>query len=102
MSADIANYMKNVGVMNGRLTAPKENEPGQYSNRGYPYLNVPSTRFYQEYAKYASDYFVGVEAQGLNPDDPYEWEVISGDELPSAQWEHTLLMTDHGVEILTY
>ena len=35
-------------------------------------------------------------------DDPYGWEVISWDEKPSAQWEHTLLMTDDGVEILTY
>ena len=33
---------------------------------------------------------------------PYGWEVISEDELPSAQWEHTLLMTENGVEILSY
>ena len=38
----------------------------------------------------------------IDADDPYGWEVISEDELPSAQWEHTLLMTEHGVEILTY
>ena len=38
----------------------------------------------------------------IDADDPYGWEVISGDEKPSAQWEHTLLMTDHGVEVLTY
>ena len=37
----------------------------------------------------------------IDSDDPYGWEVISGDEKPSAQWEHTLLMTDHGVEVLT-
>ena len=30
------------------------------------------------------------------------WTVYSDDELPSAQWEHTFLMTDHGLEILTY
>ena len=34
-------------------------------------------------------------------DDPYGWEVISYDEKPSAQWEHTFLMTEEGVEILT-
>jgi methionyl aminopeptidase len=28
--------------------------------------------------------------------------VITEDEQPSAQWEHTLVMTEHGVEILTY
>ena len=38
----------------------------------------------------------------IDGDDPYGWEVISDDELPSAQWEHTFLMTEHGVEILTY
>lgn len=38
----------------------------------------------------------------IDEEDPFGWEVISDDELPSAQWEHTLLMTEHGVEILTY
>jgi len=38
----------------------------------------------------------------IDADDPFGWEVISGDEQPSAQWEHTFLMTEHGVEILTY
>lgn len=38
----------------------------------------------------------------IDEGDPYGWEVISGDELPSAQWEHTLVMTETGVEILTY
>ncbi len=38
----------------------------------------------------------------IDKDDPYGWEVITWDEQPSAQWEHTLLMTEHGVEILTY
>ena len=38
----------------------------------------------------------------IDSDDPYGWEVISGDEKPSAQWEHTFLMTETGVEILSY
>lgn len=38
----------------------------------------------------------------VDEEDPFGWEVISWDEQPSAQWEHTLLMTEHGVEILTY
>ena len=38
----------------------------------------------------------------IDADDEYGREVITGDELPSAQWEHTFLMTEHGVEILTY
>ncbi|MCM1371802.1 MAG: type I methionyl aminopeptidase [Bacteroides sp.] len=38
----------------------------------------------------------------LDEGDPYGWEIITEDELPSAQWEHTYLMTEHGVEILTH
>ncbi|MCF2563854.1 type I methionyl aminopeptidase [Prevotella brevis] len=38
----------------------------------------------------------------VDADDPYGWEVITEDEKPSAQWEHTLLMTEHGVEILSH
>jgi methionyl aminopeptidase len=30
------------------------------------------------------------------------WTVVTEDELPSAQWEHTFLMTEKGLEILTY
>lgn len=38
----------------------------------------------------------------LNADDPFGWEIITGDELPSAQWEHTFVMTEHGLDILTH
>ena len=30
------------------------------------------------------------------------WTVVTDDELPSAQWEHTFVMTENGVEILTH
>lgn len=30
------------------------------------------------------------------------WTVVTEDELPSAQWEHTFVMTDNGLEILTH
>ncbi len=30
------------------------------------------------------------------------WTVVTEDELPSAQWEHTFVMTEDGLEILTY
>ncbi len=30
------------------------------------------------------------------------WTVVTEDELPSAQWEHTLVMTESGVEVLTH
>ena len=38
----------------------------------------------------------------IDADDEYGWEVITGDEKPSAQWEHTFVMTEHGLEVLTY
>ena len=34
-------------------------------------------------------------------DEDNGWTVITEDELPSAQWEHTFVMTDKGLEILT-
>ncbi len=30
------------------------------------------------------------------------WTVLTDDGLPSAQWEHTFVMTEHGLEILTH
>lgn len=30
------------------------------------------------------------------------WTVVTDDELPSAQWEHTFFMTDNGLEIITH
>ncbi|MBQ8737009.1 MAG: type I methionyl aminopeptidase [Bacteroidaceae bacterium] len=35
-------------------------------------------------------------------DEDDEWTVVSEDELPSAQWEHTFVMTDEGLEILSH
>ncbi|MDD7258156.1 MAG: type I methionyl aminopeptidase [Prevotellaceae bacterium] len=37
----------------------------------------------------------------IDAEDEYGWEVISEDEKPSAQWEHTFLMTENGLEIIT-
>lgn len=38
----------------------------------------------------------------LDEDDPTEWTVVTEDYEPSAQWEHTYVMTENGVEILTH
>ncbi len=35
-------------------------------------------------------------------DDPTGWIVVTEDYEPSAQWEHTYVMTENGVEILAY
>ena len=35
-------------------------------------------------------------------DEEDDWTIVTEDELPSAQWEHTFVMTEHGLEILTH
>ena len=45
---------------------------------------------------------MGIWKVYLDADDPYGWEIITGDEKPSAQWEHTFVMTETGLEILTH
>ena len=35
-------------------------------------------------------------------DEENGWTVVTEDELPSAQWEHTFLVTENGLEILTH
>ena len=45
---------------------------------------------------------VNVGTWELFIDEADGWTVVTEDELPSAQWEHTFLMTDNGLEILTH
>ena len=71
-------------------------EVDHYGHRGTGMLLVPGMVFTIEPMINMGTYKVFVDA-----DDPWGWEVISEDELPSAQWEHTFLMTETGLEILT-
>ncbi len=75
----------------------EEPEVCHFAQRGDGMLLVPGMVFTIEPMINMGTWKVFIDA-----DDPYGWEVISEDEQPSAQWEHTLLMTEHGVEILTY
>ena len=68
-----------------------------YGKKGTGMLLVPGMVFTIEPMINMGTYQVFIDSE-----DPFGWEVITGDELPSAQWEHTLLMTEHGVEILTH
>ena len=72
-------------------------EVAHFKQKGNGMLLVPGMVFTIEPMINMGTWKVFVDA-----DDPYGWEVISEDEQPSAQWEHTLLMTEHGVEVLTY
>ena len=68
-----------------------------YGNRGTGMLLVPGMVFTIEPMINMGTWKVFIDA-----DDPYGWEVITGDEKPSAQWEHTFVMTEHGLEVLTH
>ena len=74
----------------------EEPEVAHFGHRGQGMLLVPGMVFTIEPMINMGTWKVFIDA-----DDEYGWEVITGDELPSAQWEHTFLMTEHGVEILT-
>ena len=75
----------------------EEPDVAHYGRKGSGMLLVPGMVFTIEPMINMGTWRVFIDG-----DDPYGWEVISEDELPSAQWEHTLVMTEHGVEILTY
>ncbi len=68
-----------------------------YGRKGTGMLLVPGMVFTIEPMVNMGTWRVFTDAEDL-----YGWEVISEDEMPSAQWEHTFLMTEEGVEILTY
>ena len=68
-----------------------------YGHKGTGMLLVPGMVFTIEPMINMGTWKVFIDA-----DDPDGWEVITGDEKPSAQWEHTFVMTEHGLEILTH
>lgn len=75
----------------------EEPEVPHFGRRGTGMLLVPGMVFTIEPMVNMGTWKVFVDA-----DDEFGWEVVSEDELPSAQWEHTLLMTETGVEVLSY
>ena len=66
-----------------------------YGRKGKGMLLVPGMVFTIEPMINMGDWQVFVDEED-------GWTVVSEDELPSAQWEHTILLTENGVEILTY
>lgn len=75
----------------------EEPEVEHYGHKGTGMLLVPGMTFTIE-----PMINMGTWRVFIDDEDPYGWEVISDDELPSAQWEHTYLMTENGVEILSH
>lgn len=68
-----------------------------YGRKGTGMLLVPGMTFTIEPMINEGDWEVCGDAE-----DPTEWIVLTEDGTESAQWEHTYLMTENGVEILTH
>lgn len=68
-----------------------------YGRKGTGMLLVPGMTFTIEPMINEGDWEVCEDAE-----DPTEWIVLTEDGTDSAQWEHTYLMTENGVEILTH
>lgn len=68
-----------------------------YGRKGTGMLLVPGMTFTIEPMINEGDWEVCGDAE-----DPTEWIVLTEDGTDSAQWEHTYLMTEYGVEILTH
>ena len=73
----------------------EEPEVVHYGRKGTGMLLVPGMVFTIEPMINMGGYKVFIDEEN-------GWTVVSDDELPSAQWEHTFVMTDNGLEILTH
>lgn len=72
-------------------------EVEHYGKKGSGMLLVPSMTFTIEPMVNEGDWYVCEDEE-----DPTGWIVLTEDGSLSAQWEHTYLMTENGVEILTH
>ena len=73
----------------------EEPDVEHFGKRGTGMLLVPGMVFTIEPMVNMGDWRVFVDEED-------GWTVVTEDELPSAQWEHTFVMTENGLEILTY
>lgn len=73
----------------------EEPEMFHHGKKGTGMLLVPGMVFTIEPMINMGTYEVFVDSED-------DWTVVTEDEEPSAQWEHTYLMTEEGLEVLTY
>lgn len=66
-----------------------------YGRRGRGMLLVPGMVF-------TIEPMINMGVPDVFIDEEDGWTVVTEDEKPSAQWEHTFVMTEQGLEILTY
>ncbi len=94
------NHMSVVRDLCGHGVALEFHEPPDvehYGHKGTGMLLVPGMTFTIEPMINLGHWEVCSD-----PDDPTGWIVLTADEEASAQWEHTYLMTENGVEIITH
>lgn len=75
----------------------EEPDVEHYGRKGSGMLLVPGMTFTIEPMINAGDWYVCGDEE-----DETGWIVLTEDGEPSAQWEHTYLMTENGVEIITH
>ena len=73
----------------------EEPEVNHYNTRHHGMLLVPGMVF-------TIEPMINMGDRDVFIDEEDGWTVVTEDELPSAQWEHTFLMTENGLEILTH
>lgn len=73
----------------------EEPDVEHYGRKGTGMLLVPGMVFTIEPMINMGDWRVFVDEED-------DWTVVTEDELPSAQWEHTFVMTENGLEILSH
>lgn len=70
-------------------------EVNHYNTRRNGMLIVPGMVF-------TIEPMINMGARDVFIDEEDGWTVVTEDEMPSAQWEHTFLVTEDGLEILTH
>ena len=73
----------------------EEPDVDHYGKKGTGMLLVPGMTF-------TIEPMINMGTHEVFVDEEDDWTVVTEDELPSAQWEHTFVMTENGLEILTY
>ena len=68
-------YIKNAQIAGMRIARIKTNTPSRYSDRQYQYYADENRWYTERMAKYSTDYVVA-EAQGLNPENPFEYTTV--------------------------
>lgn len=71
----IKDTIKNTMLTSGAPLHFGNNDPVQYADKRYEYYAPETLWFYDEYAKYSSDY-VEAQVQGLDPTKPFEYTTV--------------------------